>query len=77
MTATGASAPQEPAFQPSAIGFGFLRLKAEMSSQPQTAKRYPLTANLKIPSSQRLGAGIPFTRGDDVRVELSRELEAG
>ena len=77
MTATRASAPQEPAVQPSAIGFRILRLKAEMSSQPLTANRYHLTANLKIPSRQRLRSGITFAGSDDVAVKLSRELEAG
>ena len=77
MTATRASAPQDSAFQPTAIGFRILRLKAEMSSQPLTANRYHLTANLKIPSSQGLRTGITFAGGDDVAVKLSRELEAG
>ena len=75
MTATRASAPQEPAVQPSAIGFRILRLKAEMSSQPLTANRHPLTAYLKIPSSQGLRTGITFAGGDDVAVKFRGELE--
>jgi len=48
-----------------------------MPAVPHFAIRQPLTANLKIPSRQRLRAGIAFTRGDDVRVEFRGEFEAG
>ena len=82
MTATGASAPQDSAVQPSAIGFGFPRLIPERP-EPELPAPVPVTrhpkylSHLKIPSSQGLRTGITFAGGDDVAVKLCGELETG
>ena len=62
-------------FGRSAIGHRLQDPAAESRNEFPTANRYPLTANLKIPSSQRLRSGIAFAGGDDVAVKFRGELE--